>query len=98
MQENSLILLYNSSTAKKHLLNLLYTPSRPRACKTVHKGKVGNLLDSESAINPETSDRVVSLGVGLPPLISANLYNVYKRILRKIEAIISRRNICKRTL
>jgi len=78
MQENSLILLYNSSTAKKHLLNRLCTPSRPKTCKTAHKGKVGNRLDSESAINPETSDKVVSLGVGLPPLISANLYNVYQ--------------------
>lgn len=68
----------------KHLLILLCTPSRPKTCRTAHKGKVGNRLDNESAINPETNDRVVSLGVGLPPLVSANLYNVYKRNLRKI--------------
>lgn len=83
MQGNPLILLYNSSTAKKHLLNLLCTPSRPKACKTAHKGKVGSRRDSESAIRPETNDRVVSLGVGLPPLISANLYNVYRATIKE---------------
>lgn len=86
MQENFLILLYNSSTAKKHLFNLLCTPSLPNTCKVAHKGKVGKRLDNESVIKPDTRDKVVSLGVGRPPFVSVNLYSVYVYI-KKISTI-----------
>lgn len=82
MQDNFLILLYNSSTAKKHLFNRLCTPSRPNACSVAHSGRVGKRLDNESAIKHDTNDRVVSLGVGRPPLVSVSLYNVYADVLR----------------
>lgn len=82
MQLNFLILLYNSSTARKHLFNLLCTPSRPNACKAAQSGKVGKRLDNESAIKPDTSDKVVSRGVGRPPFVSASLYSVCECMLR----------------
>ena len=62
---------------KKHCLNLFCIPSLPSACNAVHNGNVGNRLDKESTINPDTKERVVSMDVGRPPLVSVNLYNVY---------------------
>lgn len=85
IQENFLILLYNSSTAKKHLFNLLCTPSLPNTCNVVHNGKVGKRLDNESVIKPDTKDKVVSLVVGRPPFVSVNLYNVYVYIKKKFS-------------
>lgn len=75
--------MYNSSTAKKHLFNLLCTPSLPKTCSAAHNGKVGKRFDNESVIKPETKDKVVSLGVGRPPFVSVNLYNVYEHIKEK---------------
>lgn len=82
MQLNFLILLYNSSTARKHLFSLLCTPSRPSACNVAHNGRVGKRLDNESHLSrlkPDTNDKG---NVGRPPLLSVILYNVYGRTVK----------------
>ena len=62
---------------KKHCLKRFIIPSLPNACRAVHRGSVGNLLDKESDINPEIRDKVVSLEDGRKLFASVNLYSVY---------------------